>query len=134
MRDAKRVEALHPPVERVAIRRAQQNPGDGSRAVACGASVGPVEEGQLGARVAVLVTIEEVVSRDIVLVDGLLDQPHTQYLGVERDIARRVAGDGGDVVQPADPHIFCGRLYLAHHFASNSSPTSARTYAADAMP
>src|SRR5262249_28064129 len=128
MRDAKLVEAQRPPVERGAIRRAQQNRGDGSRAATGGASVGPVEEGQLGTRVSDLIAIEEMVRRDIVWVDGLLAQPHAQSLRVERDVARRVTSDGGDVVQPADPHILCSRgFYLAHRSRlESSSPTSAR--------
>src|SRR3712207_9141126 len=43
----------------------------------------PVEEGEVGAGAARAVGVEQVVGRDVVLVDGLLDQPHPEHARVE---------------------------------------------------
>ena len=43
----------------------------------------PVEEGQVGAGRRHAVGVEQVVGADVVLVDGLLHQPHAQRVGVE---------------------------------------------------
>ena len=59
---------------------------------------GVLEEGEVGARAAVLVCIEEVVDRRVVLVDGLLDQAQAHNAGVEQDVFGRIGGDGADVV------------------------------------
>src|SRR3954470_21329146 len=63
-----------------------------------------LEEGDVRARRPALVGIEEVVDGRIVLVDGLLDHPETERAGVELDVARRVPGDGGDVVDAFELH------------------------------
>ena len=63
-----------------------------------------LEEGQVGAGAALLVGVEQVVDGRIVLVDGLLDHPQPEHARVEVDVARRVAGDRGDVVDAVEVH------------------------------
>ena len=67
-----------------------------------GAAPGVLEERDVGAGRAVLVGVEEVVDAGVVLVDRLLDQPQAEHAGVEVDVAARVAGDQGDVVDAVD--------------------------------
>ena len=57
-----------------------------------------LEEGDVGARAALLVGVEEVVDGRVVLVDRLLDQPQAEHARVEVDVPRRVARDQRDVV------------------------------------
>jgi hypothetical protein len=45
-----------------------------------------------------------VIGADIVLVDGLLDEPETQGLRVEAVVARRVGGDGGEMMDAGELH------------------------------
>src|SRR5947209_3348221 len=65
---------------------------------------GVLEERQLGPGLAGLAGVEEVVDGRVVLVDGLGDQPQSHDPGVEVDVARGVAGDGGDVVDALELH------------------------------
>ena len=53
----------------------------------------------------VLVGVEEVVDGRVVLVDGLLDHAQAEHAGVEVDVAGRVAGDAGDVVDAFEAHV-----------------------------
>jgi hypothetical protein len=76
---------------------------DHSRAGAASPRFGVLEEGDVRARAALLVCIEEVVDGRIVLVDGLLDEPKTEDARVEIDVARRVGSDRGDVVDAFEP-------------------------------
>src|SRR5690606_3252949 len=73
---------------------------------------GEGEEGHLSAGAAQLIAVEEVVGRDVVLIDGLLDQPHAQDAGKEVDVAAGVAGDRRDVVQSAKPVFHVAFLLL----------------------
>ena len=45
-----------------------------------------IEEGQIRAGIGLAVRIEQVVGADIILVDGLLHQPHAEQAGVKRQI------------------------------------------------
>src|SRR5262245_5521556 len=63
-----------------------------------------LEEGDVVARRARLVPIEEVVDGRVVLVDALLDEAESQDARVEVDVARRVPGDRGDVVDAFELH------------------------------
>src|SRR5919204_52210 len=65
---------------------------------------GVLEERDVGARIALLVGVEEVVDGRIVLVDGLLDEPEAERPRVELDIARRVGRDRRDVMDPFELH------------------------------
>src|SRR5918997_484270 len=70
----------------------------------------PVEEGDLGPGTAQLVPVEQVVGRDIVLVDRLLDQPQPQDPRVERDVLRRLRGYRRKVMQTAKLHKYYLRV------------------------
>ena len=100
--DALAGEALAPEVERGLGGDAMDDAGDHPGAGAAGRGAGVLEERDVGAGGAVLVGVEEVVDAGVVLVDGLLDQPQAQHARVEVDVAGRVAGDQGDVVDAVD--------------------------------
>ena len=59
----------------------------------------PVEEGEVGARRGLAVGIEQVIGADVVLVHGLLDQPHAERPGCRsadcRARRRKWRSDGG---------------------------------------
>jgi hypothetical protein len=65
---------------------------------------GILEEGDVRSRAALLVGIEEVIDRRDVLVDALLHHPQAEDTDVELDVARCIAGDGRDVVDPFELH------------------------------
>ena len=69
------------------------------------AAPGILEERDVGARVALLVGVEEVVDGRVVLVDGLLHEPQPQHAGVVLDVLRRVARDAGDVMDSLQLHL-----------------------------
>ena len=69
-----------------------------------GPGAGVLEERQVRPRRALLVGVEEVVDGRVVLVDRALDEPQPERARVELDVARRIAGDGGDVVDPLELH------------------------------
>ncbi len=69
-----------------------------------GGAPGILEEGEVGAGVALLVGEEEVVDARVVLVDGFLHQPQSEHPGVEVDVALRVLGDRRDVVDSFKLH------------------------------
>jgi hypothetical protein len=77
---------------------------DHPRAGAAGSGAGVLEEGQVEAGVALLVAVEEVVDGRVVLVDGLLDEAQAKHPRVEVDVAGRVSGDRGDVVDAVELH------------------------------
>ena len=93
-----------PEVERVrrgdAPDDAVHHPGAGPT----GARVRVLEEGDVGARAAALVRVEQVVDGRVVLVDGLLDEPEPEERRVEVDVPGRVRSDAGDVVDPLKRH------------------------------
>ena len=68
------------------------------------ARVWVLKEGEVAAGAPLLVSVEEVVDGRIVLVDRLLDEPQAEDADVEVDVARRVARDAGDVVNPLEAH------------------------------
>jgi hypothetical protein len=74
------------------------------RAGPAGRRAGVLEEREVAAGRAVLIGVEEVVDGRIVLVDRLLDHPQAQHADVELDVAGRVAGDRGDVVDAFELH------------------------------
>src|SRR5262249_15755208 len=94
-------EPLQPPLERRTTGNAQQDCGNGSCARSLRASIWPVKEGHLGAGVTTRVRIEEVIGRDVVLVDGLLDQPQAKRLCIEGNISTAITSDGSHRVQAA---------------------------------
>src|SRR5581483_1067756 len=103
LRHAVLAEVGSPPVERGFAGYAKAGPGDRMGAAALPAD-GPVEEGQVAAGTGQPVGIKQVVSRDVVLVDGLLDQAEAEYIPVEGEIPRRVGGHGGEMVDTGELH------------------------------
>ena len=64
----------------------------------------PGEEGQDGAGPPGLIAEIEVVRAGIIEVHSLLDEPQTERMGVEIEVAARVARDSGDVVDAVLAH------------------------------
>ena len=60
-----------------------------------------IEKSQIGAGIGFSICVEQVVGADVILVDGFLDQPHTQQVCIKGQIFARFCGDGGQVVNPA---------------------------------
>jgi hypothetical protein len=101
---ARHPETVCPEVERLLGRDAPHDAVDHPVAGAAGQRPRVFEERDVAAGAAALVRVEEVVDRRVVLVDGLLDEPQPERPGVELDVARCVAGDGGDVMDSFEFH------------------------------
>ena len=90
-----------------------------------------LEERQVGAGLGVLVTVEQVIDGRIVLVDGLRGHPQAEHARVEVDVARRVAGDRGDVVDAVEGHDWSfgaeRRKIIARASIAKFVPASLRT-------
>src|SRR5439155_25520870 len=91
-RDTLGAEALLPKGERVLRGDAPGDAVDHAGARGAAPRAGIFEEGDVGARIAPLVAVEEVVDGRVILVDALLDEPQAQDARVEVDVARRVRG------------------------------------------
>src|SRR6266508_3005482 len=102
--DALRPQALLPEVERVLGADAPDDAVHHARAGATTPCARVLEEGDVRARRAPLVGVEEVVDGRIVLVDRLLHEPQPEQPGVEVDVARRVGRDRCDVVDSFVAH------------------------------
>jgi hypothetical protein len=63
-----------------------------------------LEEGEIGARIPLLVRVEEVVDGRVVLVDRLLHQAQPEHVRVEVDVSLGVGGDRGDVMDAVELH------------------------------
>ena len=77
---------------------------DHPRARAPASRAGELEPGEDRARGALLVPEVQVVGLGRVEVDGLLDEPQAEDVGVEVDVPLRVAGDHRDVVHALELH------------------------------
>ena len=97
-------ESGRPEVDRLGRRHAPHDAVHHARARAARHRAGVLEEREVGARLGVLVAVEQVVDGRIVLVDGLGGHAQAEDACVEVDVARRVAGDGGDVVDAVEVH------------------------------
>src|SRR4029077_18057655 len=137
-------EPLGPEVERL---RRGDPPRDGVDHPVAGASgrrAGVLEEGQIGAGVALFVGEEQVVDGGIVLVDRLFHQAESHDPGVEVDVLLGVAGDRGDVVNALELHttILPGtgqrrtlrRASSSSGWRNSSPPSSARRGSTRAPP
>ena len=76
-----------------------------------------IEEGEVGAGIGLAVGVEQMIGADVVLVDGLLDQPHAEQAGIKRQIlaaASRKSPSGGEFRLTAlhDPYLdyFPGKI------------------------
>ncbi len=90
-----------PPVQG-ARRYGERHLGGESVSVAGGRHVGPREERQIGAGVALGVRVEEVERAGIVLVDAALDEAHAEDAGVEVEVLLGRPGDRRHVMQTVD--------------------------------
>src|SRR5215211_7543822 len=110
------LEPRGPPLERGAVGDAQLGSRYLARAGMVGgyAQMGPVEECDLGPRIANLVSVEEVVGGEVVLIYRLLDEPQPEHVRVERHVLRGVRRDRRHVVQAAQFHLYppIGRLIM----------------------
>ena len=68
-----------------------------------------IEERKIGAGIGLRVGVEQVIGADVVLVDGLLDQPHAEQAGIKRQILARFRGNCSQVVNSRQLH----RILLA---------------------
>src|SRR2546429_1711384 len=102
--DAMRAQVLGPEVERCGRAQTPRDAVQHARARAAARGAGILEERQVGTGRPLLVAVEEVVDGRVVLVDALLYQPQAEHAGVELDVGRCVAGDGGDVVDALELH------------------------------
>src|SRR5690606_11418110 len=93
-----------PVVQRGGAGNAQAGADDASPPALLGGDHRPVEEGQVRAGIAAAVGVEEVVAAWVVLVDGLLDQPHAHDLRVEGQVPLCVLRHGGEVVDTGKLH------------------------------
>ena len=116
-----------PVLQRLLSRHPQSGCRDGSEAPRGPSRVGPVEKGHFRAGTADLVSVEEVIGGDIVLVHGFLHEAQTQHLRVETDVHRRVARDRGQVVKPVDFHAAPPQsMYRQRSAACSASMASPR--------
>ena len=65
----------------------------------------PVEEGDVGAGRREAVGVEQMIGADVVLVDGLLDQPHAEHALVEAAVAGRVGRNRGQMMDAFELHV-----------------------------
>jgi hypothetical protein len=69
-----------------------------------------IEEGEVRARVGFAVGVEQMVGRDVVLIDRLLDQPHAEQAGVKGEVLARLGGNRGQVVNSRQLHARSSRV------------------------
>ena len=60
-----------------------------------------IEEGEIGAGIGFAVGVEQMIGADVVLVDGLLDQPHAEQAGVKGQILARLRRNRGQMMNSA---------------------------------
>ena len=75
-------------------------------ASSAGSGVRELEEGEVGARISLLVGVEQVVDARVVLVHGLLHHAQAHQAGVEVDVALGIGRDARDVVDAFELHAF----------------------------
>jgi hypothetical protein len=76
-----------------------------------------IEESEVGAGIGLSVGVEQMVGADVVLVDGLLDQPHAEQAGIKRQILARFGRNRGQMVNPRQQHriILVGRCVTSEN-------------------
>ena len=104
-RDPLGAEPRLPEVERLLRADAERDRVHHPRSGPAAARARVLEEGDVRAGAARLVGVEQVVHGGVVLVDGLLDHPQAEHAGVEVDVARRIAGDAGHVMDAFEAHV-----------------------------
>ena len=89
----------------------------GDAQAGAGNAVGPaplgggrkIEEGKIGAGIGLRIRVKQMVGADVVLVDGLLDQPHAEQAGIKCQILARFGGNRRQMMNPGQLH----RMILA---------------------
>ena len=80
-----------------------------------------IEEGEIGAGIGLAVGVEQMIGADVVLVDGLLDQPHAEQAGVKRQIFARFGGNRGQMMNSGQLHR---DLSFARHLPGENRPVT----------
>jgi hypothetical protein len=93
-----------PPFQRLLAVHAEACAGDGIVA-ALFRRRRKVEKGDVAAGRSHPVGIKQVIGGNVVLIDGLLDQPQAENLRVKPHIAGGVGGDGGEVMDAGKLHF-----------------------------
>ena len=60
--------------------------------------MGPIEKSEITPGRPLSIGVKQVVSADVILINGLLDQAHPENLGIELVIGPRLSGDRGDMM------------------------------------
>ena len=99
--DAVGEEACAPKIQ--ATRRYGKRRGVGlARARTAAADAGPRKKRQHGARRADAVAVVKMIGGRVVEIDGALNEAQAERAGVESDVAPRITGDGGDVMEAGE--------------------------------
>src|SRR3954451_743441 len=101
--DAFLFEALLPPLQTLLAGDTQPSARDAVRTSLLGLHR-PVEEGDVGAGCRLAVGVEQMISAGVVLVHRLFDEAHAERAREEVEVARRVAGNGCEMVDAGDLH------------------------------
>ncbi|MNE73668.1 hypothetical protein D3C80_1696920 [compost metagenome] len=88
-----------PVIQRLIVRYTQRQGGDAVIAVPVASGVRKLKEGQLCARIAGFIAVEQVVDGDVILVDCFFDQPESQHFSVEFVVFRSFGCNGGYMVK-----------------------------------
>ena len=90
---------LSPPFQATIARYTQGNAGNVSGTRCVCSNVRPVKKSHFGAGAAIGISVEEMVRRDIILVDGLLDESQPKRLRIKGKVALCIGCNGGNMVQ-----------------------------------
>src|SRR5690606_32501248 len=101
--EASVTQPLRPELQRLFAADAQAGTTDRASA-ATFASDWPIEEGEVAARRGQPIGVKQMIGAGIILVDGLLDEPETERIGVELFVAGRIRGDRGEMVNASELH------------------------------
>ena len=110
---ALRAQPLGPELERVGRADPPDDGVDHPVSGLAGPCVRVLEEGDVRARVPLLVGVKEVVDGRVVLVHGLLHEPQPEDAGVEVDVPRSVGRDARHVVDAVEPHVASSSSFAA---------------------
>ena len=98
MRDIQLVEAFDPPLERFTSTNTETGSTDTVVSMTLRRRIRPIEECEVAARGPFCIRVEQMVGTDVILVNGLFDQAHSEYLRVKMKVCRRISRNSGDVM------------------------------------
>ena len=98
MRDTQLVKAFDPPLERFTSTDTEAGSTDTVVPMALRRRIRPIEECEVAARGSFCIRIEKMVGSDIILVNGLFDQVHSEDLRVKMKVCRRISRNSRDVM------------------------------------